>query len=217
MVLGLYLVKKWHSQTQSYIMKKIGLLILCSIGLVFTTQAQIYQAKSKSVKFYSHTSLEDISAVDTTAVILLNAATNDVKVLINIKGFDFTNELMEEHFNENYMETDKEGAKDAKGNVTYPNRKATFFGKINEKIDYTKDGTHNVTITGKLTIHNVAQERTVNATIAIKGGVITVDSKFLVALKDHQIEVPSAVGTKIAQNVEVTVRAIMVSASAAKK
>lgn len=199
------------------IMKKTGFLILFFLGLVYTTNAQIYQAKSKSVKFYSHTSLEDISAVDTTANIYLSTVTNDVRVIIDIKGFDFTNELMEEHFNENYMETDKEGAKDAKGKVTYPNRKATFFGKINEKIDYTKDGTHNVTITGKLTIHNVVQERTVNATIVIKGGLITVDSKFLVALKDHQIEVPSAVGTKIAENVEVTVRAILVNASAAKK
>ena len=128
---------------------------------------------------------------------LLNTKTNDVIAQVMIKGFIFPNGLMQEHFNENYMESDK-----------YP--KSTFKGKINEKVDYTKDGTHNVTITGNLEVHGVTKPRTLPATITIKGGVITVDLKFNIALKDHEIKVPEAVGAKIAENIEVTVHTVMV-------
>jgi hypothetical protein len=148
---------------------------------------------------------------------ILNTKTNSVIADVDVRGFDFTNDLMEEHFNENYMETDKPGPKDAKGNVTYPNRKATFSGKINETIDYTKDGTHNVTITGNLKIHNVTKPRTLNATLVIKGGKITLDCKFNVLLVDHEITVPTAVGAKIAESIEVTVHTEMTESKPAKK
>ncbi len=184
-------------------MKKLVLLLFVAVAFAGSASAQIYKAASRSVKFYSHTALEDISATDTTATMLLNTTTNDVIVSINIKGFDFPNELMEEHFNENYMESDK-----------FP--KASFKGKINEKVDYKKDGTYNVTITGTLGIHGVDKARTIPATIVVKGGKITVDCKFMVALKDHNVTVPSAVGAKIAESVEVTVHADMVSAAAKK-
>lgn len=197
-------------------MKKIKFLLFLGLLISQMTNAQIYQAKLKTVKFYSHTAMEDIDATDTTAIILLNAANNDVNVIINIKGFDFTNETMESHFNENYMETDKEGVKDAKGNVTYPNRKATLKGKINEKIDYTKDGTYNASLTGKLMIHGVEKERTINVTFVVKGGGVTVDSKFTITLEDHDIKIPSVMGAKIAENVEVTVHAVMTNVASKK-
>lgn len=178
-------------------MKKIialAVLVIATTGLV---QAQMYKDKTCKVSFYSHTALEDISAVDTTGTMLLNPKTNDVIAQVMIKGFIFPNGLMQEHFNENYMESDK-----------YP--KSTFKGKINEKVDYTKDGTYNVTITGNLEVHGVTKPRTLPATITIKGGVITVDLKFNIALKDHEIKVPEAVGAKIAENIEVTVHTVMV-------
>ncbi|MFN8713150.1 MAG: YceI family protein [Bacteroidota bacterium] len=184
-------------------MKKFAFLVLALGAFVTTASAQIYKAQSRSVKFYSHTALEDISAVDTTAIMILNTTTNDVIVSMNIKGFDFPNELMEEHFNENYMESEK-----------FP--KASFKGKINEKVDYKKDGTYNVTITGTLGMHGVDKARTIPATIVVKGGKITVDCKFMVALKDHNVAVPSAVGAKIAESVEVTVHADMVAAPTKK-
>lgn len=181
-------------------MKKLGLLLFAVVAFAATASAQIYKATSRSVKFYSHTALEDISATDTTATMLLNTTTNDVIVSINIKGFDFPNELMEEHFNENYMESDK-----------FP--KASFKGKINEKVDYKKDGTYNVTITGTLNVHGVDKPRTIPATLVVKGGKVTVDCKFMLALKDHNVAVPSAVGAKIAESVEVTVHAEMAPAN----
>lgn len=185
-------------------MKKIALLLFSIAAFATTASAQLYKAESRSVKFYSHTALEDISAVDTTAILLLNTTTGDVVVSMNIKGFDFPNELMEEHFNENYMESEK-----------FP--KASFKGKINEKVDYKKDGTYAVTITGTLGMHGVEKARTIPATLVVKGGKITVDCKFMVALKDHNVAIPSAVGAKIAESVEVTVHAVMAVATPGKK
>lgn len=178
------------------------------IGTAITAQS-IYRGNTNKITFYSHTALEDISATDTVATMILNTKTNAVIADVDIRGFHFANPLMEEHFNENYMETDKPGPKDAKGKVTYPNKKATFSGKINETIDYSKDGTHNVTITGNLKIHNVTKPRTLNATLVIKGGTITVDCKFNVLLVDHDIKVPTAVGQKVAESIEVTVHSVM--------
>ncbi len=176
----------------------------------------VYRGASNKITFFSHTALEDISATDTIATFLLNTKSNQVIASVDVRGFRFTNPLMEEHFNENYMETSKQGPKDSKGNATYPNRMATFNGKVNEVIDYTKDGTHNVTMTGDLTIHNVKKPRTLNATMVIKGGVITVDCKFSVLLVDHNITVPTAVGQKIAESIDVTLHTVM-SVPAKKK
>jgi polyisoprenoid-binding protein YceI len=90
---------------------------------------------------------------------------------------------------------------------------ATFKGKINEVVDYTKDGTTKVTMTGILTIHGVSKPRTINATVIVKGGVVTIDSKFSVALVDHNITVPTAVGAKISESIDVTVHTEMVNTS----
>ncbi len=186
-------------------MKKFAFLVLALGAFVTTASAQLYKSESRSVKFYSHTALEDITAVDTTASMVLNSATGDVIVTINVKkGFQFPNQLMEDHFNENYMESEK-----------FPT--ATFKGKINEKVDYKKDGTYNVTITGTLGIHGVNQSRTFPGTIVVKNGKVTIDCKFMVAMKDHNIDIPSAVGAKIAESVEVTVHAIMIPATPKKK
>lgn len=193
-------------------MKKVISLLALLFLAGSTLLAQTYRGNSSKITFYSHTALEDISATDTIATMILSTKSNSVIAEVDVRGFDFANDLMEEHFNENYMETDKPGPKDAKGNVTYPNRKATFSGKINETIDYTKDGTHNVTITGNLKIHNVTKPRTLNATIVIKGGKITLDCKFNVLLVDHDITVPTAVGAKIAESIEVTVHTEMTEA-----
>ena len=190
-------------------MKKTISLLALILLTGTAVMAQIYRGNSSKITFYSHTALEDISATDTIATMLLNTKTNNVIASVDVRGFHFANPLMEEHFNENYMETDKKGPNDAKGNPTYPNRMATFNGKINETIDYTKDGTYSVTMTGDLTIHNVKKPRTLNGTLVIKGGQITLDCKFNVLLVDHEITVPTAVGQKIAESIEVNVHTVM--------
>lgn len=176
-------------------MKKI---ILFSIALVISplVEAQIYMAKSCEISFFSSSPLEDIQAINKAAKPIVNTATSDVAVKIVISGFQFEKPLMQEHFNENYMESEK-----------FPN--ATFKGKINEKIDWTKDGEHKVTVTGKLMIHGVEKDRTINGIVKIKGQEITISSKFNVHIADHGIQVPSLYVQNIAEDVEVKLNAVL--------
>ena len=159
-------------------------------------KAQIYLGKTCDISFFSSGPIEDISAINKTAKPIFNAATGEVAIKITIKGFEFDKKLMEEHFNEKYMESDK-----------YPY--ATFSGKVNEQIDYKKDGTYKATVTGKLDMHGVVQERTIEGTVTVKGGEISFDSKFNVALKDHNITIPTLVAQNIAEVVQVTVKSTL--------
>lgn len=172
------------------------LLILVLTSASAVLNAQIYLGKSCEIKIFSDGPIEDIDAKNSSSKPILNTATNDIAVKITIKGFDFDKELMEEHFNEKYMESDK-----------YPY--ATFSGKINEKIDYTKDGTYKATATGKLKIHDVEKDRTLEGTITVKGGEITIECKFMVALKDHKVEIPTLVAQNISEIIEVTIKSIL--------
>jgi polyisoprenoid-binding protein YceI len=101
---------------------------------------------------------------------------------------------MQEHFNENYVESDK-----------YPN--ATFVGKvINIKnIDFQKDGTYPAEVEGKLTLHGVTKDIKEKGTLEVKDGKIRGISKFLVKPSDYNIKIPSTVMANIAESIEVTV------------
>ena len=158
--------------------------------------AQVYSGKTCDISFFSKAPIEDISANNSTSKIIVNTSTNAVAIKVTIKEFSFKKKLMEEHFNEKYMESDK-----------YPY--ATFAGKIKDTIDYKKDGVYNVTVTGKLMIHGVEQERNIRGTLTIKGGEIMIESKFLVALKDHNIEIPSIVLQNIAEIIQVTINSTL--------
>ena len=170
----------------------LTLILFCS----FCSHAQIYTGKSYEISFFSHGPIEDIAATSKSAQIMLSVPKNEVAVKVTIKGFSFEKKLMEEHFNEKYMESDK-----------YPY--AIFSGKIKDTVDFIKDGIYKVNVTGKLNIHGVEKERTIPVTVAIKGGEITVDSKFMVALKDHNIEIPSLVSQNIAEIVEVKINSTL--------
>lgn len=171
-------------------MKKLIFLLLACIA-VLPVNAQVYTSAGSTVSFFSKAPLEDIHAVNKDAKSLIDLVKKEVAMVIGIRSFHFEKPLMEEHFNENYMESHKY-------------KTAVFKGKINENVDLTKDGTYNVTATGKLNIHGVEQTRTIKGTLTVKGNKITLHSKFPVALKDHNIKVPSAVIKNIAEVVEVT-------------
>ncbi|MFN4235252.1 MAG: YceI family protein [Bacteroidia bacterium] len=171
-------------------MKKIILIFLLLPTAIFSQP--IFTAVSSEVHFFSAAPLENIEATNKDAKSLLNTETKEVAVIIGIRQFKFEKPLMEEHFNENYMESDKY-------------KTADFKGKINENIDFTKDGEYDVTVSGKLTIHGITQERTIPGKIIVNGKTIKVNSKFPVALKDHNIKIPRAVIQNIAESVDVTV------------
>jgi polyisoprenoid-binding protein YceI len=176
-------------------MKKIALLsILLTSGILLN--AQVYMGTDKTViSFYSHTSMEDIAATNTlTKALVLKADSGKFVIQVSNKAFVFKSGLMQEHYNENYMETEK-----------FPYCK--FSGRILEKIDYTKDGTYKITMDGILDVHGVKKPRKIEGTMTIKGDMITVDSKFNVAMKEHDIKIPEAVGNKFAESMELTVKA----------
>lgn len=170
------------------------------IALVLSTQliqAQKYVSKAAHIWFYSHTPVEDIEAHNRQGVSILDATNGDISFSVLIKVFDFKIALMQEHFNENYMESDK-----------FP--KAGFKGKITniDKINFMKDGSYPAEVSGDLTIHGVTKQITTKGTIVIKGQTVTATSKFLVSPKDYDIKIPQVVENKIAKQVEITIESV---------
>lgn len=179
----------------------------CFLFIFAGINAQIYKAKDGAtlISFFSEAPLENIEASNKGAIIVFNTTTNDIQVRVSIQNFKFKNSLMEEHFNENYMETDKKGPNDANGSATYPNRNAIFKGKINEKIDYSKDGEHKVTVPGKMELHGVTKDVVLEGTLTKNGNDIGISSKFKIKVSDYNIKVPSMYVKNIAEVVEVTI------------
>jgi polyisoprenoid-binding protein YceI len=152
--------------------------------------AQNYICRDGETSFFSETPLENIAALNKTVTSVLNIATNEIAVKMVITEFKFKNHLMEEHFNENYMESTK-----------FPN--GVFKGKINEVIDWKKNGTFDVTAKGTLNMHGVSKERILKGKLTIKGEDISLLCDFNIPLADHKIDVPTLVIAKIAENIAV--------------
>ncbi len=165
----------------------VALLLLAA----FNANAQLFIGEKSKLAFFSSTSLENIDAVNLSVKPLFNAKTGAFAIQARQTDFKFKSSFMQEHYNENYMESEK-----------FPF--AVFIGKINEVIDYSKDGIYEVSMTGKLSMHGVELPRVIKGTIAIKGEVITMDAKFDVKVADHNIKVPSLYVAKIAEVIEVT-------------
>lgn len=167
------------------------ILMACSTCAV---HAQTFITRNGQISFYAKTPLENIEAVNNEVSSIINTQTGELVFAVLIKGFHFQRALMEEHFNENYMESSK-----------YP--KSTFKGKITNlsAVNFTKDGTYNVTVEGDLTIHNVTRKVSAPGLIVVKGGKIEATSKFKVKEKDYDIQVPTIVADKIAEAFDVSV------------
>ena len=171
---------------------KLKTIISAYLILISTiSYSQIFSGKSTTVSFYSKTPAKDIEATTSTVVTLFNLKTKNIVFSINNTSFKFENELMQEHFNEKYMESEK-----------YP--RSTFSGIIQEDIDFTKDGEHKVSVKGKLNIHGVEVERIISGILTIKNNTFKIVSEFIVKLDDHKITVPSLVGAEIAKEIKIT-------------
>lgn len=172
-----------------HFLKTIVLLLLaCNAG----AQTKLF-TKSAKISFFSKTPVENISAVNNKAVSIWNTNSGQIEFSVLIKGFEFERALMQEHFNENYMESD-----------TYP--KATFKGTVENSaaLVLTKDNTTTVKISGNLTIHGVTKAVSVSATITVKGGVVSAVTSFTVAAEDYKIKIPSVVADKISRQITIT-------------
>jgi polyisoprenoid-binding protein YceI len=174
-------------------MKRIIFSVII-LSLVTSVNAQKFMTKNGFISFYGHTPMEDIKADNNQVASVLDISTGDLVFQVLIKSFHFDRALMEEHFNENYMESDK-----------FP--KATFKGKITnlQSVNFTKSGTYDVTVEGDLTIRDATNKVNAKGSIEIVSGGINANSKFLISPEDYKINIPGVVREKIAKNLEVTV------------
>jgi hypothetical protein len=174
-------------------MKYLFVLIVF-LELSFTANAQKYITKNGYIGFFSHTPIEDIKADNNQVAGVLDTSTGDMVFQLLIRSFHFLKTVMEEHFNENYLESDK-----------YP--KATFKGKITNpaSINFSQPGVYDATVEGDLTIHNVTKKVTAKGKIEVIEGGINASSKFEIAPEDYNITIPGVVRNNIAKIVEVTV------------
>jgi polyisoprenoid-binding protein YceI len=178
-------------------MKTLKFIILFWILAWISTDA-IAQSKfftrDGSVSFFSKAAVEDIEAINRKVTCVLDVATGQMEFSMLIRSFEFQNALMKEHFNENYMESEK-----------FP--KSTFKGVVENasSVKWTVDGTYPVKVTGKMTIHGVTKDVSAAGTFIVKGGKLIGKSEFMVALADYDIKVEKAYTAKIAEKIKVTV------------
>src|SRR5665213_485395 len=145
-------------------MKHISIVLLAWISIINQVGQDIYVWRNAKITLYSSAPIEDIKAVTSTGASVYNAASGELDFSVSIRSFQFDKSLMQEHFNSDYMESDK-----------FP--RATFKGKIQEHVDVTKDGAYPVTATGQFTVHGVTQTRTIPGKLSVKNGVITMTSE----------------------------------------
>lgn len=169
---------------------KRNLLLVVFVGLISTSFAQKHISTSSEIRFLSTSPVEDIEAINKDSKSVIDLGTGNLVFLIPIIKFRFENSLMEEHFNENYMETEK-----------YP--KSTFKGMIEDFELF--EGEKVVKATGELTIHGQTNMVSVEGKMNISEGKITVDAQFPIALVDYKIKIPKVVFYNIAEVVETTV------------
>ncbi len=176
---------------------KISVLIIALL-VSASVFGQNYVTKTGHIKFYSETPIESIEANNHAVNSALNVKSGDFVFKVLIKSFEFEKALMQEHFNENYMESDK-----------FPN--ALFKGTIANiaDIDLRKAGTYDAIVKGDLTIHGVTKAVEEKGTLIVNDGTIQAKSVFKVLLEDYEIKVPGAVKKQISESIEVSVNVML--------
>ncbi len=176
-------------------MKLAMIVLLVWLGAPTQAGQDIYVCKNADISLYSKAPIEDIEARSAKGTSVYNVTTGELAFNLPIRSFVFPKSLMQEHFNENYMESDK-----------FPT--ASFKGKIQEHIDVTKDGSYPVNVSGVLTVHGVSQTRTITGTITVQKGAVSMSSEFMVKCADHHITIPTIVFHNIAESIRIQVSAM---------
>lgn len=170
-------------------------IILISLIVIISTSSAIaqdkYFTKQGYISFYSHTPVEDIKAENNQVLSIIDFSTTEIAVTLLMKSFAFEKALMQEHFNENYVESDK-----------YP--KANFSGKIQNLEDILSGNNNVAEIKGNLTIKGITKPVIIESKVTIEKDTITLKGKFMVAVADYNIKIPAIVRKNIAEKIEVT-------------
>jgi polyisoprenoid-binding protein YceI len=173
-------------------------LLATTLAVLFaiTGFAQKFYTKSGQINFdaTSPSSPEKIEGINRSGTCVVDTKNGNMQFAVLMKGFEFEKALMEEHFNENYAESNK-----------YP--KAEFKGEIknSDKVDFAKDGSYAVKIKGKLTMHGESNDVEADAKILVQGGKIKATADFDVKLSDYKISIPGIVGDKVSKVAKIKV------------
>lgn len=162
--------------------------------MILSIQAQKHMTRTGHIWFYSHTPVEDIEAHNNQVNSVIDAESGEMVFAVLMKGFQFEKALMQEHFNEKYVESSK-----------FP--KASFKGKITnlDEIDFSQDGTYKAKVTGQLTIHGVTNDIETEGEIKVEGGKVSATALFQTAVKDYDIKIPKVVEDNIAKIIDIHV------------
>lgn len=160
-------------------------LLLCLNYISFSQQ---YITKNAQISFFSKAPLEDISAINKNVGAIYDVESNDLVFQLNISDFSFRKNLMREHFNENYLESDK-----------YP--KSTFIGKVIESKDTI------ATVKGILKIHGVEHQIQTQGYFSLSKDKVHIKAKFFILLKDYKIKIPKIVTYNIAEKISISINA----------
>jgi len=162
--------------------------------LPMLVNAQRHFTRTGEISFYSSTPIEDIEAYNKSANSVIDLGTGAIQFAVQLKSFTFEKALMQEHFNENYVESD-----------IFP--KAVFKGKIKDlgAVDLDKDQTIEVVVPGTMELHGVTKNVEAKGTLTVKGGKLSAKSSFMINPEDYDIEIPGVVREKIAKEIEVKV------------
>ena len=174
---------------------KVFLLLIISTNLVAQDK---YYTKTGQIDFFSKAPLEDITATNNQLAVILDATTGKLTFAALIKSFKFEKALMQEHFNENYLESDD-----------FP--KTKFTGSIEnfQDLDLSKEGKHKIKVAGQLTIHGETKDVSVEADFIITPEGIQAETVFVVLPEDYNIKIPKSVKDNIAKEIEVNVKILL--------
>ncbi len=172
------------------------ILLLFGIHHVFAQNTiGVYMVNKNLISFHSKTELELIKASSTELKGIIDPNKRTFAFTVAMKTFDgFNSPLQREHFNENYMESDKFPA-------------ASFSGHIIEDDDFTKDGKYNIRAKGKFIIHGIEQERILQGDLTVKNNIIKMTCTFTIFLSEHDIKIPRIVHEKLASEIQVVLSA----------
>jgi len=175
-------------------MKKFTIILAIILLTTNLVSAQKYMTKAGTIRFFSDTPMEKIEGINRQVNSALDFSTGNFVFKVLIPGFEFEKALMQEHFNENYMESEK-----------FQN--STFNGKITniKDVNLSKDGVYKVIAEGDLSMHGITNKVKVNGTLEVKAGKVLGKATFNVAPKDYNITIPKAVIKNISETIQVDV------------